>query len=355
MELKKLYKDVLGSVGGHHINPRMLYRIFTEPQAGRLFHFLKTEVFFGRVVNAVKRQQQSFFLPKSIVIEPTYQCNLECTQCYAPKKDLTMTSEFFESIIVQAEKMGIYRFVLMGGEPTLEKARNAVLPTIRAHKNSSFLFCTNATRIDDSLIRDFQSVKNANFIISTEGSESYTDARRGPGTYAGIMDGMERLKQANIGFATSVTMNAATWEDQIPEDYFKSYARSGGIVVYTYFIFDPKEQKHEEIDKIKYFRHLDSMVRKYGIYIGDGQYGKILPGKIVPRSNNQVVIDPQGAVRPHRFMPEPVFGSLADERLQDILKKPELIEFKKQSKLEALESFSDIQMEMKRLKIELIV
>lgn len=94
------------------------------------------------------------FFPKSILIEPTFKCNLECKDCYAPQNEKTMNIELLEQIITEAEEIGIYRFEIMGGEPTIKEVREEIIPVISKHKKSYFTICTNCTNVDNEFIKD---------------------------------------------------------------------------------------------------------------------------------------------------------------------------------------------------------
>ncbi len=354
MSLKQMYNDVWGSIGGSDFNFRILGKTIFGHKFSRVYPILKNEVYYGRVINTIKRHKnKDIFTPKSIVLEPTLKCNLKCKQCYAPNEDKIIDPELFQSLVDQARELGIYRYVLMGGEPTLKEVRDTILPVVKKNKKCSFLFCTNGTNIDDDFVKDFKNVRNANFFVSVEGTGKYVDERRGEGNYEKLMNGIKLLRNNKIPFALSVTLNAETWKEQIPDAFFKDFSANGGFIMYTYFIFDPVTKKHTPIDKVEYLNYLHKITKKYNIYIGDGQYGKLSKHGIIPRKNNQVCINPDGIVRFDRFVYEPTFGDLKRETFKDILAKQELINYHKKSKETARAEFTGIESELKNKGIKI--
>jgi MoaA/NifB/PqqE/SkfB family radical SAM enzyme len=354
MKIKQFYNDVWGSIGGADLNYKILYKLLFKNRFSRVWPLLKNEVFYGRVSNAIKRQKnKDIFTPKSIVLEPTFKCNLSCKQCYAPNEDIIIDPVLFQSILTQARELGIYRYVLMGGEPTLKEVRDVILPVIRKNTKCSFLFCTNGIGIDEEFINDFKKVKNTNFFVSVEGLGQYVDERRGQGNYQKLLKGIKLLKKNHLPFALSVTLNANSWKDQIPEEFFADFAKNGGFVMYTYFIFDPESKSHAPINRVEYLDYLHKISRKYNIYIGDGQFGKLSKHGVIPRKNNQVCINPYGIVRFDRFVYEPVFGDLNKEKFRDILAKQELKDYHKKSKELAMNEFSGIEDELSQKGIKI--
>lgn len=155
-----------------------------------------------------------FYPPTFLVISPTMRCNLSCVGCYAnsyPKEELP--KELVERVIKEANDLGIYFFVISGGEPFLYP----ILEIARKYKDSVFHVFTNGTMLvanhyylDErgeikSLMELLLEVGNIIPLISIEGNENDTDSRRGRGVFKKIMKAMDELRQRGIPFGFSLT------------------------------------------------------------------------------------------------------------------------------------------------------
>jgi MoaA/NifB/PqqE/SkfB family radical SAM enzyme len=116
-----------------------------------------------------------------------------------------LTGAEWGSIFSQAEEAGIGFILLAGGEPLL---RRDVLEQAAARENIIFPIFTNGALIRDSYLAAFDAHRNLIPIISMEGGEQITDARRGQGVYRRLVDAMANLRQKDILFGASITVTA---------------------------------------------------------------------------------------------------------------------------------------------------
>ncbi|MCP4135994.1 MAG: radical SAM protein [bacterium] len=336
MKIKDFYNDILGSAG---LSIPVVLRVMRSAGFTRTLSLVLKFVVYGRVLNAISRQKhKDAFIPKSMVIEPTFRCNIHCADCYAPHDDSLMSTEMFESIILQAKKLGVYRFVLMGGEPTLPEVIENVLPVIQKHKHCVFTFCTNCKQINQEFIDGIKKVKNIMFLLSMEGTREATEKRRGKGSYEAYLDTAKLLRKNKMAFAMSITLEPDVWEAQIDEKIIEDFVNAGGAIIYSYPRFNNTKQEFYELPRIDFLKRIQTLCKKYSIYWGDGHYGKMKASKgIIPRHNNQVCINPHGVVRPYRFYYTPEFESVAEKPLLEILSNKELIETKLKGRIKANE------------------
>jgi hypothetical protein len=104
MGIKDVYADVLGSAG---LSLPVVFRLLGAGSPTRVFTVLYNFVVNGRIINAIKRQKyNNTFIPKSVILEPTWKCDRKCPQCYAPHNDKTINAEMLDSIIGQGWKLG---------------------------------------------------------------------------------------------------------------------------------------------------------------------------------------------------------------------------------------------------------
>lgn len=328
MGVRDIYADVLGSAG---LSLPVVFRLVRAGSLDRTSTILYNFVVNGRIVNGVKRQKyKTAFIPKSIILEPTYECDQKCPSCYVKQDGRTMGGLMLDSFVKQAWELGIYRFEVMGGEPLMPKALDAILPVMKKYRRCVFSICTNCTQIDDELADKFSKIKNVAFLLSMEGTESATDSYRGVGAYNAYKNAAAVLEKHKIPFGLSISLDSQTWKSQIDDSVVADFVSHRGVVIYSNPRFDPNAQRFDEPDRASYMKELQRLCKKYPIYWGDGYYGKMKYHKgIIPRHDNQVCVDPDGNVRANRFFPEPVFGSLATKSLLDILSDPALVACKK--------------------------
>jgi MoaA/NifB/PqqE/SkfB family radical SAM enzyme len=138
-------------------------------------------------------------------------CNLFCKGCYARAnkscgeniKNNEVSEERWGEIFNEARDIGISFALLLGGEPLM---RRGVIEKASSVKEIIFPIFTNGTMIDESYIKLFDKNRNLVPMISIEGDENQTDARRGKGTYKLIMTAMDSLNKKRILFGGSITV-----------------------------------------------------------------------------------------------------------------------------------------------------
>ncbi len=187
------------------------------------------------------REETGEDAPSLLVISPSMKCNLHCYGCYAGdyKKADGLPIEVVNRIINEAKEIGIFFFVISGGEPNMWPHLVEMLET---HDDAIFQIYTNGTLIDDKRADEFARLGNALPCISVEGFEKETDERRGKGTFQKISDAMDRLRERGVIFGFSAT---ATRENNelIVSDEFIDYYIDKGIYIGWYFNYIPIGKK----------------------------------------------------------------------------------------------------------------
>ncbi len=142
-------------------------------------------------------------IPWAILMDPTSACNLHCTGCWAADygNKLNMTFEQLDSIVKQGKELGVYLYILSGGEPLVRK--DDIIRLCKKHQDCAFLSFTNGTLIDEAFAQRMLEVKNFVPAISVEGFEEDTDFRRGNGTYKAVICAMDILRTHKLLFGIS--------------------------------------------------------------------------------------------------------------------------------------------------------
>ena len=142
-------------------------------------------------------------VPWAILMDPTSACNLSCVGCWAAEYERcsSLSYETMDSICRQGKELGIYFYLFSGGEPLVRK--EDIVRLCDEHQDCYFLSFTNGTLVDDELCRELLRVGNLALAFSIEGDEAATDMRRGAGTYARVVEAMERMREHRLLFGYS--------------------------------------------------------------------------------------------------------------------------------------------------------
>lgn len=190
-------------------------------------------------------------IPPFLIASITEQCNLHCKGCYARKiqgcgdycgQSKAMTDVEWGMIFSQAEELGVEFILLAGGEPFV---RRDVLETAGRHQSILFPIFTNGTMIDEKYLKLLDANRNLLPVLSIEGNQETTDARRGSGIYRKLVDTMGRLKEKGILFGASVTVTKANRDEVFAEKFIRSLQEAGAkAIIYVEFVpMDEAEQQ----------------------------------------------------------------------------------------------------------------
>jgi MoaA/NifB/PqqE/SkfB family radical SAM enzyme len=181
---------------------------------------------------------EDYWVPSLVVVSPTMRCNLNCTGCYSGlyTKDGELSQAELDDIFAQCRDMGVYFVVISGGEPYTMK--RTLLKLFKKYDDMYFLTYTNGTLLDEPTVKQLAKLGNVAPAISVEGYQEHTDARRGQGVYANVMETMELLKKHGVLFGMSVTYTSNNI-DLITRDEFIRYYIDKGVIFAWYFMFMP--------------------------------------------------------------------------------------------------------------------
>ncbi|MFH1006608.1 MAG: radical SAM protein [Candidatus Latescibacterota bacterium] len=151
-------------------------------------------------------QREGLLVPPMLMLSPTMHCNLSSSGCYSRNypRDGEMTLSEIGDLFGQAEELGVFFLVLTGGEPLL---RDGLMDLVKGHGNLVFLLFINGSMVDAKWASAVARLGNVVPVLSIEGNQEETDARRGPGTYKQVAKAMAVLGEASafFGFSTMVT------------------------------------------------------------------------------------------------------------------------------------------------------
>jgi len=184
-------------------------------------------------------------VPPFLVCSIASRCNLHCSGCYAWTNRICgvredpgqLSAQDWERIFAQASELGVSFALLAGGEPCL---RPDVLEMAGGRRDTLFPVFTNGMLLDGETLCLFDRHRNLVPVISVEGDAEQTDARRGVGTYAAVVQGMQRLLSRGLLFGVSVTVTRDNLDLVIGREFLDDLRRRGAraVVFVEYVTFD---------------------------------------------------------------------------------------------------------------------
>ena len=258
----------------------------TDPHVARTMALnLGYEAFFrGTKTIRENRVKYQCNIPWLILFDPTSACNMHCVGCwageYGHKNNLSF--EDMDKIITQGKALGVYLYMLTGGEPLVRK--KDILKLAEKHNDVQFAIYTNSTLIDEPFCEEVVRLGNIAFMLSIEGTPETNDARRGEGHYAAVMNAMDLLKKHGIVFGTSICYTSQNIE-AVTNDTFMRFLCDKGAHFGFYFHYMPvgndaapelmptPEQRKYMIDRIRYLRSEDCDIPFYPMdFQNDGEF-----------------------------------------------------------------------------------
>ena len=152
------------------------------------------------------RVRRGEYFPPFLYISILNSCNLRCQGCWvdvaAERTEIDL--ETLNRTITDAKKHGNAFFGILGGEPFMHPQ---VLDLLAAHPDCYFQVFTNGQFITEKVAKRLKEIGNATPLISIEGRELTSDARRGnKDVYERTLRGLDNCLKAGLltGVATSV-------------------------------------------------------------------------------------------------------------------------------------------------------
>ncbi|WP_054252785.1 radical SAM protein [Neofamilia massiliensis] len=199
--------------------------------------FVNSNLKSGPVQNKL-REKYNCNIPWAILMDPTSACNLQCTGCWAAEygNKLNLSFEEMDDIINQGKELGVYMYILSGGEPLVRK--KDIIRLCEKHDDCMFTAFTNGTLIDEEFADEMLRVKNFAPAISLEGFDDATDQRRGEGVYDKVIKAMKILHERKLIYGISCCYTSANYKAITSKEYLDMIAANGAYFVW-YFHYMP--------------------------------------------------------------------------------------------------------------------
>ena len=256
------------------------------------------------------REKYQCNVPWLILMDPTSACNLKCTGCWAAEYGhlLNLSFEDMDRVITQGKELGIYLYMLTGGEPLVRK--KDIIRLCEKHNDCEFHAFTNGTLVDEEFCNEMERVGNLTLSISLEGYEKVNDGRRGKGVYEKVMHAMDLLKAHGQIFGTSICYTRANIET-VTSDEFLDMIIEKGCRYAWYFHYMPvgndaavdllptKEQREYMYHRVREIRGFTGGKQIFAFdFQNDGEY----VGGCIAGGRNYFHINANGDAEPCVFI-----------------------------------------------------
>ena len=196
-------------------------------------------------------ENQGEHIPPFLIASITSQCNLHCAGCYSRCNNATVDAAPVEQltdgewlrIFSEADELGVSFILLAGGEPML---RRDIIEVAGKRQNILFPIFTNGTFIDKRYFKLFDKCRNLIPIMSIEGEQEITDARRGKGVYAQLIRNMDEFKARGLIFGASVTVTTQNLRE-VTSDAFLQKLSDRGCKAVIFVEFVPVTDESKEL------------------------------------------------------------------------------------------------------------
>lgn len=166
--------------------------------------------------------KENLVVPPVLIISVTNDCNLACTGCYAchqhRDKNAEMDTAQISRVVDEAAALGVSVVMIAGGEPLMKPG---LLELPKNHPELLFVMFTNGLLLTGDTADAVGRLKNLIPVLSLEGDQWLTDARRGLGVYDAVMSVMGSLDKKGRLFGVSVTLTSVNYDVVVRSDYLK--------------------------------------------------------------------------------------------------------------------------------------
>ena len=275
------------------------------------------------------REIENCNIPWLILMDPTSACNLHCTGCWAAEygHKLNLTFDELDNIVTQGKELGVYFYMMTGGEPLVRKAD--IIRLCEKHNDCAFHCYTNGTLVDEKFCEDMKRVGNLSLSISLEGFEDANDFRRGEGVYHKVLHAMDLLHENGLIFGNSVCYTSKNMDAVTSDEFFDLLIEHGSRFAWYFHLMPVGMKASPELmptkEQREYIYHRLREVRGFEggkeIFVMDFQNDGEYVGGCIAGGRNYCHINPKGDVEPCVFI-HYSGANIREKSLLECLKQP---------------------------------
>lgn len=176
--------------------------------------------------------------PPVIEIAYRYDCNLRCKHCFASqftKKEKSLSLQDMRDLSRQANELGIYQFILQGGEPLFWPDFDDVVNALNP-KEFYMGLVTNASLLNKEKIIHLRNIGIDKIVMSLDSYDAiqYEENRNRPGLFNHTIDMLLRAKEAGL----RVVINTVVTKQNVRAPQLLKlveFAKKHGFIVYVNF------------------------------------------------------------------------------------------------------------------------
>ena len=190
-------------------------------------------------------------VPPILILGITSKCNLSCSGCYAAatgtlsnkKVSSSLSLNKWKMIIKEAATLGVFGFIIAGGEPFMVPDMLSICSTFR---DRIFVIFTNGTNIRRNEFEELKKLHNVVVMVSIEGDQILTNNRRGRGVYEKVINTLSYLRKCRIISGISITINKLNYRYWMEEKII-NHLMSKGIKLIFFLEYVPVNNDTELI------------------------------------------------------------------------------------------------------------
>lgn len=271
-------------------------------------------------------------IPPFLIFSITQKCNLNCAGCYAKnlhaKAEAELEPSRIESLLDEAQKLGISIVLLAGGEPLM---RPDILGITAHFPKMIFPVFTNGLLVDEAMAMSFKKQKNIIPVISLEGSLIHTDARRGQGVFESVLQSYRLLKAAGALFGASITVTRENFDNVTSGTFMEELAGLGASLVFFIEYIPCSDNSKSSVitneQRLMLKQKLEDYRRQYAMILVSFPGDEEVFGGCLAAGRGFVHISSSGRLEPCPFSPFSDI-SLKDHSLKEALKSKFLVKIR---------------------------
>jgi len=288
-------------------------------------------IFFARTLRWQRKaaqiranwSKQGLQVPPVLIFSVTSACNLHCEGCYnhylRGNRHGEISDERLRKAVAEAKELGISFVVLAGGEPLM---RPDVLDIPKEYPEIMFLMFTNGLLVNDKVLENMTKERNIVPLVSLEGYEAKTDARRGTGVYDALLKTIGKLKEKKVFWGASLTLTRTNFNEVTDDEFVKKLVEAGCklfmLVEYTPVREGTEDWVLTEEQKSKVVPVKNSLRVKFPALFIALPWDEDEIGGCLSAGRGFIHISAEGAVEPCPFIP------YSDVNLNDVTLKEAL-------------------------------
>lgn len=176
--------------------------------------------------------------PPVIEIAYKYDCNFRCQHCFAGrfiKKEKSLSLKDLGSLVKQAQQLGVYQFILQGGEPLFWPDFDKIIAALKP-KEFYLGLVTNASLLNKEKAKHLRKIGIDKIVISLDSYDElqYEENRNRPGAFNHTVDMLFKAKEAGL----RVVINTVVTKQNVRDPQLLKlveFAKKNGFIVYVNF------------------------------------------------------------------------------------------------------------------------